>query len=1290
MLGKPILLTIAASAFLAAGYPPSSALMAPHEQLWDYSASSALDPGHMLSLAGLVFAALGVVALLETRLRALEKRLGVLMQKRNEAERLRMENEEYLRRIMATLQVGIAMIDAETHEILDINPKTEELVGLPREKIVGQVCHSFICPAEKGACPISDLRQTIDRSSRVLLDKNGNTIPILKSVVPMVYMGRKVLIESFVDMSGHREMLDSLRDSERKFRLLFEAHSAVMLMVDPDDGKILDANPAACRFYGYSSREMKGLSITQINTFTPDEMRQTILSILNQGNNHFQFKHRLKSGAIRDVEVHSVPIPVGGKTIIYSIIHDATAKRRAEEALKRTHREMEVLFENSRVGIILLRGDRTFVKGNQRFAEIFGYTHINEIIGKNSRIIHLDEESYRDFGTRHYQKLLAGLPARVEYRLRKKDGAPVWCVLSGKALDPAMPPDLSRGVLWCIDDISEQKAAEEALRESEERFRTMTDAAKDAIMMMDQEGKVTFWNKSAETVFGYSREEALGCDLLSLVAPGEFRDKAREGMPAFAQTGHGTALGKTLELIALRKEGSCFPVEVSLSAVQMREGLHVIGLARDITDRKEFEARLIETNRELEEATRLANEMAAKAGHANQAKSAFLATMSHEIRTPLNGIIGMNGLLLETPLSPEQEKYCHAVQASAESLLSIINEILDFSKIEAGKVDIEAIDFDLQSVLDEIGETLSVAPQKKGLEYICQMDPDVPSALVGDPGRLRQVLVNLVGNAVKFTDKGEIVVRVSMQNNGPSHVTLQFTVSDTGIGIAEERIQSLFEPFVQADSSTTRKYGGTGLGLAISIDLVHLMGGSMGVKSRPEEGSTFWFNLIFEKQRSAGEEGEGEGAALALLGKRVLVVDDNETNRLLARIHLEHWGCFPEEAADGQAALGALFAALERGTPFDIIVCDMQMPVMDGAGLARAARRHPELGRLPIILMSSIGLAADENDAALFDSRLDKPVRPARLKETLVRALSGASALRESAPAPPVSLNASRRLRILVAEDHPTNQQVALAILRKMGHHADAVGNGIEAVEVLCRVRYDMVLMDVHMPEMDGIEASRTIRDAGSPVLDHGIPIIAMTALAMQGDKERCLDAGMDDYVTKPVRKEALFAAIERNSPLVGTVSEPEEEVGEEKSMAARGPESPAQGAGRVEQKLESGLRVFNKEELMSTLDNDEEVLEAVIGDYLGQTRGQIEGLERALEQGDAKHAMLLAHAVKGASATVSAERAAEYAMRTERAAREEDLEGACVSARALVVAFQEFEACWSGEGRREAGKMAG
>jgi PAS domain S-box-containing protein len=828
---------------------------------------------------------------------------------------------------------------------------------------------------------------------------------------------------------------------------------------------------------------------------------------------------------------------------LISIAEDAQAAtqlaKAAEEALRRSGDHVSQLLQSTDQGIygIDLAGCCTFI--NESGRRTLGFS-LEECLGQNMHDLihhsHVNGSPYPEDACPIFRAKLTGVVTRVDSEvLWRKDGTSFPAEYSSH---PTLENDTICGAVVTFVEITERKRAEEALRLSDSRLREILDSLDGLVYVTDMKTYETlFVNRYGKNVWGDFTGRTCWQNLQSgKKGPCSFCTNDRllhpDGTPAgvYVWEFRNTVTGLWYEcrdLAFLWPDGRTVRLEVAV----------------DITERKRAAEALLEANHLLEESTARANELMARAEMANVAKSEFLANMSHEIRTPMNGVIGMTGLLLDTELNEEQRRYAEIVRASGESLLSLLNDILDFSKIEAGKLDMETLDFDLRALLDDFAATVALRVQDKGIEFVCAAAPDVPAYLRGDPGRLRQVLTNLTGNAAKFTQEGEIAVRASLMSETDDEAVVRFTIKDTGIGIPAEKRELLFQKFSQADSSTSRKYGGTGLGLAISKQLVAMMGGEIGIVSEGGRGSEFWFTARFAKQT---ERAQPESLPPAdLRGTHLLIVDDNATSREVLTVQLKAWGVRSEETADGPSALRELRRSRDAGDPFRVAVLDMQMPGMDGVELARTVKADETLQDTRLVLMTSLGRRGDARkvEEIGFAAYLTKPVRQDEIIGCLSVVLAGAAA---TEPAPPIvtrhTIRELRRgaVRILLAEDNITNQQVAVGLLKRLGLRADAVANGAEAIKALETLPYDLVLMDVQMPEMDGLEATRRIRSPHSAVRNHEVPIIAMTASAMQSDREACLNAGMNDYVSKPVSRSVLAEALDRWLPKVAaTVAAP-------------------------------------------------------------------------------------------------------------------------------------------------------
>ncbi|MGD1002209.1 MAG: response regulator [Candidatus Brocadiia bacterium] len=710
-------------------------------------------------------------------------------------------------------------------------------------------------------------------------------------------------------------------------------------------------------------------------------------------------------------------------------------------------------------------------------------------------------------------------------------------------------------------------------------------------------------------------------------------------------------LNKIIEALMDRAEGSTSAHVSDFSLFQT-----TVILEERVRDRTaELEAVL----RENERINRVAHEQAERAARseaaavaASTAKARFLANMSHEIRTPMNGVIGMLHLLRSTPLEKKQERFVTTALTAADTLLAIINDILDFSKIEAGKLQVEQVDFDLLDTVESVTQVFADSARRKGIELACRVAPTLSTRLRGDPTRIAQILANFTSNAIKFTEKGEVIITASTEDKGPSEVAVRIAVRDTGVGISSEEQARLFQPFIQGDSSTTRKYGGTGLGLAICKQLVDLMGGVIGVDSAPGHGATFWFTAVLKKQ--TGVEPASSRKPKALHSLPVLIVDDNETNREILREQVSSWGCKVQDAADAESALALMRKAARTTRPIAVAITDRNMPGMGGLELALAVKADPRLRKTVVVMLSSAGddepKKIRQAGVAVF---LTKPVRQSELFDAIVKSLGGAPTEAPPAPVPeparvePVS---TPDARILVAEDNEINREVAVEILRLLGHECDCAANGKEAVSAAAQKDYDLILMDCQMPVMDGFAATAGIRahEAARPQPRGGsahTPIVALTANAMQGDRERCLAAGMDDYLTKPLVMEEVARVIQAY-------------VGKSRRVPTSPPDRPAKAPGGapsatpVEQPRTAGEPVLDHADLLKRCSGNAAFALKIIAKYRTCTRSDSREMEQAFDEGKDQQLAALAHRVKGASLSVSAVAVAKAAAGIEAAAQ--------------------------------------
>jgi PAS domain S-box-containing protein len=768
-------------------------------------------------------------------------------------------------------------------------------------------------------------------------------------------------------------------------------------------------------------------------------------------------------------------------------------------------------------------------------------------------------------------------------------------------------------------EIAERKHAERNLEERTTFLNSLIENTPIATVALDADHNVQMCNPAFENLFCYRKQDVLGLPLMELVAKDQFRESAEFNQKEVKG-------GATTHLVTQRSRSDGSLVEVEIFAVPLVVGGKISGalvLYQDITERKRAEVALLRAKEAAEAASR--------------AKSEFLANMSHEIRTPMNGIIGMTGLALDTNLTAEQREYLSIVKSSADSLLTLINDILDFSKIEAGKLDLESMDFPLRQSLGETMKTLGFRAHEKGLELAWRVEDAVPEYITGDLHRLRQVLVNLIGNAVKFTEHGEVVVVVTLETQSAEAVHLHFTVKDTGIGIPPEKQDVVFDAFTQADGSTTRKYGGTGLGLAITTQIVQLMSGKIWLESEVGRGSTFHFTAPFGI--AAAKTAAPSAADPDILrGSLALVVDDNKTNRIILAEMLARWGMRVESAGGAEAALTSLDRLRREGREIALIITDLHMPHVDGFDFARKVRTSSAFDLIPILLLSSStgqDQLAQCREAGIA-ACLMKPVQPSELLDAVMNAVFKPPKQETSEEQPPLLPSEGRPgMKVLLAEDNAVNRTLARKLLEKFGHTVVIAENGRQVLEALRRESVDLVLMDVQMPAMDGLEATAAIREKEKSTGAH-LPIIALTAHAMKGDRERCLAAGADDYLTKPIHTPDLLAVLDRIRGIKTTPHPP----------AAPPPAAVSANS-------------FDLAAALQRVEGDRELLEELARLFAEECPKFLAGIRRAFDASDAHELARLAHTVKGSASNLGASAVTQSAIELEKLARASDFRAA-------------------------------
>ena len=1032
------------------------------------------------------------------------------------------------------------------------------------------------------------------------------------------------------DMSNEGNLGMSARrpqpDAERAALDAAIAQTAEAVVVTDRAGTIQYVNPAFTRITGFSSEEALHQNPRMLKSGRKEEgFYEGLWSTISAGEVwNGELINRRKDGSFYTEEMSITPVrdSLGAIAGYIAIKRDVTERRAGENA----RRLLAAIVESSEDAILTHTPDRTITTWNRGAEALFGY-RIEEVAGKPVSLLIPPEES--DLFPRLISSLSRAEPVRpFESLVMGKDGSRIDVSI---ALTPIRDEqNRVSAVAAIVRDIRTRRQVEE----SRLLLASIVESTEDAIFCRALDGTVASWNKGAEAIFGYSAKEIVGRPLSDLIPPDRSDESAR--IRGAVLSGRGAS---PFETVRLAKGGR--PIDVSLTVSSLRNAAGgIVGgaaIARDITAHKRVEREL----RNREELFWTAFEY---------------APIGMCLSSPDRRLLQVNVTLCRM-------RFAEVVQTSGETLLSLIDHVLDLSKIEAGKMVLESSDFDLRAMLEGIVEMLAIKAGKKGLDLTCLVEPETPSLLRGDPGRLRQVITNLASNAVKFTKKGEVSIRVEAAGEDLDRANLLFTIADTGVGIPKEKAATLFSPFVQADSSTTRKYGGTGLGLAISKQFVEMMGGNIGFESGPGRGSTFWFTAALEKQSAQPAPDTG-----SLRNASILVVDHSANSRTAVSALLQSWACRTGLAADADAALEALARAAEEDDPFEIALLDETLDeVLPGAGGVELAHRIDADSRfagLVLLLMTPLGhRAAEHVPSRVFAGCVSKPILGTRLREAIEAATLRAKEAKVAAPAaslaPPRDVASSKsEVRILLAEDNPINREVALALLGRLGYTAHAVPDGAQAVKKLQTERYDLVLMDCMMPEMDGYEATRAIRDPAAGALHPAIPIIAVTASAMAGDRERCIQAGMDDCLTKPIEPEQLTRTIEKWLRKPGRP-----EIGAASAAAA----SPAANA------------VFDEAGLLKRLLGDKALAQKILAGFLQDIPAQLLSLHGCLVDGDAPTARRLAHTVKGAAATVSANALRAAAVETEEAVKAGGLDQLPALLISLENQFDRFKAALAG-----------
>ncbi len=1069
------------------------------------------------------------------------------------------------------------------------------------------------------------------------------------------------ILKADYDHNSHdREMI------QKKYKRLFNRIADPILVFSQETHKILNWNQAFLMAYGYMPEEL--VTMTPRDLHPEYELTRGGQNIADdkRGENN-RYTHITKSGRVIEVEVRTDETDYQGQPAFISNIRDITEQNRLEAELrkhrdrletlvkqrtidleqeiaerKQTEIKFKTLFESNADAVLLLNKNG-FIDCNQAALDLFGCNQKEELTKISPESL---SPKFQENGRLSTKMVIVALEKAfktgsnqfewIHKNMRTGESFPADVLLNHMILNGE---DVLQAV---VRDITQRRESEEALRRSEEKYRGMIENMQDVFYRTDMNQTLTMISSSGLRLMGYDTEnEVLGKHIGELLynnSPAFSRF-----MAAMKKAGHVN----NFELILCTRNNETIPVLSSSKYFTdaMDTPMGIEGTITNIREQKEAEEALRQAKRHAESAA--------------NTKSEFLANMSHEIRTPMNAILGMGELVLETELNDYQNNLVTTINNEATSLLGIINSILDFSKVEAGRLELEDTPFNLRVLFEDLAASFAITAHKKDLEFISFLPPGTPEALTGDPGRLRQVLVNLVGNAIKFTQTGEIFIWADLLEQTANQVRLRFNVKDTGIGIPEEKQAYIFESFAQADGSTTRKYGGTGLGTTISKQLVRIMGGEIGLSSTPGKGSVFWFTLPLKLDQDSRDIAVNQPSASLLTGKKILVVGTNQKTRFVFSSHLKAWGCLPREAATAMDAL----SILKKETDVHLVLTDIHMEGLDGFEMVRQIRNLPDHAKLPVILLTSIGKIGDNRKCRDLDIQgyLIKPIKQQALKTAITAVLTPS---KTPTPTPVTRHSISdirrKRIQILLAEDYPANQQVAVRHLMSRGYQVSLAKNGLQALDLFKAKQFHLVLMDIQMPIMDGYEATRYIRahekrakeawTQANPDKAHlfkRTPIIAMTAHAIKGYREKCLAEDMDDFMTKPLKKEAFLKMVssyvdapedltQKQERPVDIPTDSPQNLQSDRFSQKRTQATDQENAPEKEDRFPEDGPIDYKT-AMTEFDNDLPFFVDVFNEFLSTMTDQFPVMEKAIKEKDYITLKENAHAIKGGAGNLLA-----------------------------------------------------